>query len=144
MASRSSQSEVMPIFCQGNTLFLGVFLDIISFPGQTVNFRLNHVIHILKAIIPAVNLAYLYTLYVHPVICLIYSCPRYCDRFVQDPSTEIQICRNIRGLFLILCVLLYPCNQRLVTLTKRRCPPRFNVVRTSQEAFVQCPHIGLI
>ena len=38
----------------------------------------------------------------------------------------------------------YPCNQRIVTGTERRCPPRFNVVRTSQAAFVRCPHIGLI
>ena len=40
LASRSSQSEVMPIFVRQKTLFLGVFLDEISFPGQTVDFRL--------------------------------------------------------------------------------------------------------
>ena len=40
LASRSSQSEVMPISCRQKTLFLGVFLDEISFPGQTVDFRL--------------------------------------------------------------------------------------------------------
>ena len=44
------------------------FVDKISFPGQTVTFCLKRVIHILKAIVPAVNLAYLDTLYVHAVI----------------------------------------------------------------------------
>ena len=37
---RSSQSEVMPKNRRKKTLFLGVFLDEISFPGQTVDFRL--------------------------------------------------------------------------------------------------------
>ena len=34
------------------------FLDKISFPGQTVHFGLYHVLHILKAIVPADNLSY--------------------------------------------------------------------------------------
>ena len=38
-----------------------------DFPGQTVNFCLKHVTHILKAIGLTVNLVYLGTLYVHPV-----------------------------------------------------------------------------
>ena len=66
MASRSSQSEVMPISCRKKTLFLGVFLDKISFPGQTVDFRLQHVTLIWKAYASAVNLSYLETILMHP------------------------------------------------------------------------------
>ena len=44
-----------------------VFLHKIDFPGQMVNCCLLHTIHILKAIVPAVNLTYLGTLYAHPV-----------------------------------------------------------------------------
>ena len=48
------------------------FLHKIDFPGKAVNCCLKHTIHILKAIVPAVNLAYLGTLYVHPVICPVF------------------------------------------------------------------------
>ena len=47
-------------------LFLGVFFDEISFPGQTVNFRLQHVIHIWKAMTLGYNLAYQEIISVHP------------------------------------------------------------------------------
>ena len=48
----------MPIFSPQKWLFLGVFLDKISFPG--------HVIHILKAIVPAHNLSYQKRSFEHP------------------------------------------------------------------------------
>ena len=47
-------------------MLLGVFLDKISFPGQAVNFGLKHVIHILKAIVPADNLSYQERSFEHP------------------------------------------------------------------------------
>ena len=56
----------MPISCSRKTLFLGVFLDKISFPGQTVDFRLYHVIHIWKAMTLSYNLAYQEIISVHP------------------------------------------------------------------------------
>ena len=40
-----------------------------QFSWQNCQLLLIHTIHILEAIVPAVNLAYLGTLYVHPVIC---------------------------------------------------------------------------
>ena len=44
-----------------------VRVDKIIFPGQTVNFGLQHVIHIVKAIVPAVNFSYvLKALFEHP------------------------------------------------------------------------------
>ena len=45
---------------------LGVFLDKISFPGQTVHFGLYHVLYILKAIVPADNLSYQKRIFEHP------------------------------------------------------------------------------
>ena len=44
-----------------------IVIMVFNVPGQTVNCCSLHPIHILKAIVPAVNLAYLGTLYVHPV-----------------------------------------------------------------------------
>ena len=47
--------------------FLGFFfLEIIDFPGQTVNFCLYHVLHILKAIDLTANLGHLESLLEHP------------------------------------------------------------------------------
>ena len=63
----SFQSQATQIAVHPNSWFLGVFLHKIDFPGQTVDCCLEHTIHILKAIVPAVNLAYLGTRYVHPV-----------------------------------------------------------------------------
>ena len=45
-----------------------VDLDKIDFSQENGQRLLIHTMHILKAIVPAVNLAYLDTLYVHPVI----------------------------------------------------------------------------
>ena len=47
-------------------MFLDVFFDKISFLSQTVNFGLQHVIHILKALVPADNFSYQKTLFQHP------------------------------------------------------------------------------
>ena len=48
------------------------FLHKIDFPGQTVNFYLWYVTHILKAINLTVHLVYLGTRFVHPVTSQIF------------------------------------------------------------------------
>ena len=45
---------------------LGVALDKISIPGQTVHFAIAYVIHILKAIVPADNLSYQKRIFEYP------------------------------------------------------------------------------
>ena len=57
--------EILKRKCSYKSVFL--LLQWIDFPGQTVNFCLKHVTHILKAINLTVHLVYLGTLYVHPV-----------------------------------------------------------------------------
>ena len=54
--------KVMPIF----VAVFSVLLDLISSPGQTVDLRLQHVIHIWKAYASVVNLSYLETILLHP------------------------------------------------------------------------------
>ena len=56
----------MPKNRRKKNLFLGVFLDEISFSGQTVDFRLYHVMHIWKAYASAVNFSYQETILVIP------------------------------------------------------------------------------
>ena len=56
----------MPISCRQKTLFLGVFLDEISFLGQTVDFCLQHVIYIWKAMTLSYKLAYQEIILVRP------------------------------------------------------------------------------
>ena len=54
--------KVMPIF----VAVFSVLLDLISSPGQTVDLRLQHVIHIWKAYASAVNFSYQETILWHP------------------------------------------------------------------------------
>ena len=55
-----------------NGPFFGLFLDEINFPSHTVNFRLQHAIHILKAAC-RVHLGYHRTFLVHPVMRQIFA-----------------------------------------------------------------------
>ena len=54
--------KVLPV----HPCFLGYFLDLINFPGQTVDFCLKHVLEIPKAMTLSFNLAYLDPILVHP------------------------------------------------------------------------------
>ena len=66
----------------------------INFAGQTVNFCLQHVTYILKAIGLTVNLVYLGTLYVHPVTCQIFrnivNCENELAVLAETGSYSIQ------------------------------------------------------
>ena len=63
----------MPKNRRKKTLFLGVFFDEISFPGQTVDFCLEHVIHIWKAMALIYSLAYQEIISVHPTMRQIFA-----------------------------------------------------------------------
>ena len=85
-------------------MFWGVFFDKISFPGQTVNFGLYHVLHILKAIVAAENLSYLKTLFEHPTRRQIFAITvgRICQ---LNLTLRFLLQGNVAGraLFLPLC-----------------------------------------
>ena len=69
LASRSFQSQATQILAHTNSRFWDVFFAQNRFSWTNGQLLPIHTIHILKAIVPAVNLAYLGTLYMHPVTC---------------------------------------------------------------------------
>ena len=93
-----------PTFPKQKTRFC--FSHVAGF-GPTVNCCLQHTIHILDAIVPAVNLAYLGTLYVHPV-----TRPIFCN--ILGINWQCQMKPRLMQTvfshsFLLLCYLLHWC-----------------------------------
>ena len=67
------------------------FFDKISFPGQKVNFGLYHVLHILKAIVPAYNLSYQKRNFEHPTRFLLTQWDAYVNSILHCVILYIEL-----------------------------------------------------
>jgi len=86
-------------------LFRCFFLDRTSFPSQTVHFVLYHVLHILKAIVPADNLSYQERSFEHPTRCQIFA--NTVGRIYVNSILQCVTCYiYVRYVLCVICVYI--------------------------------------
>ena len=83
------------------------FFDKISFPSQTVNFCLSRVIHILKAIVPAVNFSFLKQFFSRGVIFLLTQWDAYVNSILHCLSAFMKKEKRMGKQCVCVCMLIW-------------------------------------